>query len=70
MDDIDIRNMNLSWLRSLIGVVSQEPVLFGTTIFENIRYGQDGVTMNDVLKAAYMANAHDFIDDLPQVGSK
>jgi ABC-type multidrug transport system fused ATPase/permease subunit len=48
-------------------VVSQEPVLFGTTIFENIRYGQDGITLSDILKAASMANAHDFIENLPQV---
>ena len=67
VDGHDIRSLNLKWLREHIGVVSQEPVLFGTTIAENIRYGKDGVTQDDIEKASRMANAHDFISRLPQV---
>ena len=48
-----------------MGVVGQEPVLFGTTIGENIRYGRDGVTQIEVEQAAREANAHDFIIRLP-----
>jgi len=57
--------VNLKWLRAQIGVVSQEPVLFGTTIYENIRYGQERVGYDDIIRAAKMANAHDFITMLP-----
>ena len=67
VDGRDIRNLNLKWLREHIGVVSQEPVLFATTIAENIRYGKDGVTQEDIEKATKEANAHDFILKLPQV---
>ncbi len=48
--------------------MSQEPVLFGTTIGENIRYGRDGVTQAEIEDACRKANAHDFIQNLPQVG--
>lgn len=67
VDGHDIRSLNLKWLRQHIGVVSQEPVLFATTIAENIRYGKDGVTQQDIEKATKEANAHDFIMRLPQV---
>ena len=67
VDGHDIRSLNLKWLREHIGVVSQEPVLFGTTIAENIRYGKEGVTQDEIEKATRMANAHDFISRLPQV---
>jgi len=67
VDGHDIRSLNLKWLREQVGVVSQEPVLFDTTIAENICYGKDGVTQEDIEKATRMANAHDFITRLPQV---
>jgi len=67
VDGHDIRSLNLKWLREQVGVVSQEPVLFDMTIAENIRYGKDGVTQEDIEKATRMANAHDFITRLPQV---
>lgn len=57
--------MDLNWLRSNIGIVGQEPVLFSTSIIENIRYGKDGVTDDKVIAAAKKANAHDFIQSLP-----
>ncbi|KAF7649430.1 hypothetical protein LDENG_00141550 [Lucifuga dentata] len=66
LDGHDIRSLNIQWLRSLIGIVEQEPVLFATTIEENIRFGQPGVTMEDIIKAAKKANAYNFIMDLPQ----
>ena len=66
IDGEDIKAYNIKWLRQHIGVVSQEPVLFQTSIAENIRYGGDGVTQEEIEKAARMANAHEFITRLPQ----
>ncbi|XP_041834877.1 bile salt export pump isoform X2 [Melanotaenia boesemani] len=66
LDGHDIRGLNIQWLRSLIGIVEQEPVLFATTIAENIRYGRPGVSMEDIITAAKEANAYNFIMDLPQ----
>ncbi|XP_050974699.1 bile salt export pump [Labeo rohita] len=66
LDGHDIRSLNIQWLRSLIGIVEQEPVLFATTIAENIRYGRPGVTMVEIIEAAKQANAYNFIMDLPQ----
>ncbi|KAM6894114.1 bile salt export pump isoform 3-T3 [Xenentodon cancila] len=66
LDGHDIRGLNIQWLRSLIGIVEQEPVLFATTIGENIRYGRPDVTMDDIIAAAKEANAYNFIMDLPQ----
>ncbi|XP_032690175.1 multidrug resistance protein homolog 49 isoform X1 [Odontomachus brunneus] len=66
LDGIDVSELNVQWLRSHIGVVGQEPVLFDTTIRENIRYGNDSVTEEEMIKAAKEANAHDFISKLPE----
>ncbi|XP_017447963.1 phosphatidylcholine translocator ABCB4 isoform X3 [Rattus norvegicus] len=66
IDGQDIRNFNVRCLREFIGVVSQEPVLFSTTIAENIRYGRGNVTMDEIKKAVKEANAYDFIMKLPQ----
>ena len=60
-----MRTLNLRWLRGHIGVVSQEPVLFDTTIADNIRYGREDATMKDIEAAAKAANAHNFISELP-----
>ena len=60
-----MKELCLPWLRQNIGVVSQEPVLFGTTIAENIRYGREGVTQKQIEAAAEAANAHSFISELP-----
>ncbi|XP_076821326.1 phosphatidylcholine translocator ABCB4-like isoform X2 [Clavelina lepadiformis] len=62
----DVKNLNLKKLRDLIGVVSQEPVLFGTTIAENIRWGRTGVSDQEMYKAAKQANAYRFIMKLPE----
>ena len=61
----DVRQLNLHWLRSNIGVVSQEPILFGTTIAENICYGREDVSEEEMIAAAEAANAHSFISELP-----
>nr|XP_057907080.1 bile salt export pump-like [Doryrhamphus excisus] len=66
LDGHDIRGLNIQWLRSLIGIVEQEPVLFATTIAENIRYGCPGISRDDIITAAKEANAYNFIIDLPQ----
>uniref|UniRef100_A0A673MME9 ATP-binding cassette, sub-family B (MDR/TAP), member 11b n=1 Tax=Sinocyclocheilus rhinocerous TaxID=307959 RepID=A0A673MME9_9TELE len=66
LDGHDIRGLNIQWLRSLIGIVEQEPVLFATSIAENIRYGRPGVSNDDIVTAAKEANAYNFIMDLPQ----
>ena len=75
LDGHDISKLNLKWLRQQMALVSQEPTLFGTTIFHNIRYGLFGSAFDDeepekqrerVIDAAKKANAHDFITSLPE----
>ena len=65
----DIKNFNLHWLRSQIGIVSQEPILFDMSIYDNIAYGDNSreVKLKEVIEAAKNANIHDFISNLPQV---
>nr|XP_033787111.1 ATP-dependent translocase ABCB1 [Geotrypetes seraphini] len=65
IDGQDIRNLNTRYLREIIGVVSQEPVLFDTTIAENICYGREDVTMQEIESASKEANAYNFIMELP-----
>ncbi|XP_031432823.1 ATP-dependent translocase ABCB1 [Clupea harengus] len=65
LDGHDIRSLNVKWLRENMGIVSQEPVLFATTIAENIRYGREEATDEDIERAAREANAYDFISKLP-----
>uniref|UniRef100_A0A674AVT0 ATP-binding cassette sub-family B member 5 n=1 Tax=Salmo trutta TaxID=8032 RepID=A0A674AVT0_SALTR len=67
LDGRDIRTLNVKWLRENMGIVSQEPVLFGTTIAENIRYGREDATDEDIERAVREANAYDFISKLPDV---
>ena len=61
LDGTDIRNLRVKDLRSLIGNVNQEAILFNDTIFNNIAFGVEGATMEQVVAAAKIANAHDFI---------
>lgn len=63
----NIQDLNLNWLRSQLGVVNQEPILFGTSILENIKYGKQDATEEQIIEAAKKANAHDFIMQLPKV---
>ena len=67
IDGHNIKNLNVQWLRRRIGVVSQEPVLFATSIAENISYGLEGATQEEIEAAAKEAYAHDFIKMLPNV---
>ncbi len=67
IDNVDIKELELKWLRSQLGVVNQEPILFGTSIIENIRFGKENVSQDQIISAAKSANAHDFIMQLPQV---
>ncbi|KAL3831643.1 hypothetical protein ACJMK2_023371 [Sinanodonta woodiana] len=66
LDGRAIEDLNLKWLREQIGVVSQEPVLFATTIRENIRYGRKDVTDDEIEDAAKKSNAHEFISMFPK----
>ena len=61
LDGKDIRNLRVKDLRSLIGNVNQEAILFNDTIFNNIAFGVEGATMEQVVAAAKIANAHEFI---------
>ena len=61
IDGVDIREISLRNLRSLMGIVSQEPILFNDSIYNNIVFGMEGVSPEDVEHAAKIANAHDFI---------
>ena len=72
LDGSDLRDLNLHWMRSQIGIVSQEPVLFDDTIAENIRYGAlfREVSDEEVIEAAKAANIHSFIESLPQVRTR
>ena len=72
LEDVDLRDLNLHWLRSQIGIVSQEPVLFDASIAENIRYGAlfREVSDEEVIESAKSANIHSFIESLPEVRPK
>lgn len=67
LDGANVRHLNLHWLRNLIAVVSQEPILFDATIEENIRFGRINVSKVELIEAAKAANAHSFISTLPEV---
>jgi ATP-binding cassette subfamily B protein len=75
LDGIDLRDYDLERLRSRIGIVAQEPLLFSTTIEDNIRYGREGADDREIEAAARAANAHQFVVELPdgyatQVGER
>ena len=71
LNDVDLKALNIRWLRSKIGIVSQEPVLFNCSIADNIRYGANyrDVSDEEIVEAAKAANIHTFIDTLPQVSN-
>ena len=66
IDGVDVKQMSQQFLRSQVGVVRQTPFLFDTTIGENIRFGRDNATTEQILEAAQQANIRDFIQDLPE----
>ena len=65
LDGVDIRDYTLRSLRSNISMVLQDPLLFSSTVAENILYGRLDASMDEVIEAAKAANAHDFIKKLP-----
>ena len=67
IDGKDLKTLNTMWIRNQIGLVSQEPILFDMSVGENIRFGKNGVTQEEVEEAAKKANAHEFIMQLPDV---
>ncbi len=66
IDGVDIKTVTLSSLRSQIGIVSQDVILFNDTIRNNIAYGRQGAAREEVVRAAVAAHAHEFITELPQ----
>jgi len=65
IDGLPIRNMVINDLRGLMGIVSQETILFNDTVFNNIAFGMETATEEDVVAAARVANAHEFIENMP-----
>ncbi|TKY58541.1 ABC transporter B family member 2 [Spatholobus suberectus] len=75
LDRNNIRELDLTWLRQQIGLVNQEPALFATIIRENILYGKDDATLEEINQAVRLSDAHSFINNLPdgldtQVGER
>ena len=66
IDGIALKNCSITDLRSLMGIVTQESILFNDTVFNNIAFGMEGVSLEKVQEAAKIANAHDFIVELEQ----
>ncbi|KAI9191648.1 hypothetical protein LWI28_011381 [Acer negundo] len=66
IDGVDIRRLQLKWIRQKMGLVSQEHALFGISIKDNIKFGKLDATMEEVIAASMAANAHNFIRQLPQ----
>ncbi len=64
LDGVDIRNLSLGDLRSLMGIVTQESILFNDTVFNNIAFGINDASLDTVIEAAKIANAHEFISKL------
>jgi ATP-binding cassette subfamily B (MDR/TAP) protein 1 len=66
IDNKNIRNYNLRWLRKQIGLVQQEPILFNSSIRDNISYGSEESSETEIIQAAMDANIHEFISGLPE----
>lgn len=67
IDGVNLKNLQVRWLREKIGLVSQEPILFSTTIRDNIAYGKENSTEEEIKNALKFANASDFVNGLPLV---
>uniref|UniRef100_A0A1I8A8S6 ABC-type xenobiotic transporter n=1 Tax=Steinernema glaseri TaxID=37863 RepID=A0A1I8A8S6_9BILA len=65
IDGVPLDKLNVEWIRNTIGIVSQEPILFATTIENNLRMGKTDLTEQEMVEACQMANAHEFISRLP-----
>ena len=66
LDGLSISKINMNWLREHVAVVRQEPILFATSILDNIRYGRLTATEEEIIAAAKAANAHDFVSAFPE----
>jgi ATP-binding cassette, subfamily B (MDR/TAP), member 1 len=66
LDGVSIRRLRLKWLRAQMGLVSQEPALFAMSVRENVLFGKQDATVEEVTAAAKAADAHSFISQLPQ----
>ncbi|MCD6178528.1 MAG: ABC transporter ATP-binding protein [Bacteroidales bacterium] len=66
IDGVNVKDLNIKSLRQLMGIVSQQSILFNDTFFNNIAFGFDDAKEEDVIAAAKVANAHDFIMELPE----
>jgi len=65
VDGVDVRDLNVHWLRGQLGLVQQEPVLFARSIRENLLYGRPDATEEEMIDAAKRANIHNFVSQLP-----
>jgi ATP-binding cassette, subfamily B, bacterial MsbA len=66
IDGIDVRKLKITSVRDLMGIVTQETILFNDTLFNNISYGSNGRSKEDIINAAKAANAHSFIENLSE----
>ncbi len=66
IDGRDVRDCSLDWLREQVGLLLQEPILFTATVAENIAYGVEGASEEEIVAAAQAAGAHEFVEGLPQ----
>jgi ABC transporter fused permease/ATP-binding protein len=66
LDERSYQELDVDWLRRQVGVVAQEPILFATSIAENISYGKEGATRDEIEAAARAANVHEFVSALPE----
>lgn len=66
IDGVDLKKMKIKSLRDLMGIVTQETILFNETVFNNISYGRQGASFEEVVNVAKIANAHQFITDMPE----
>ena len=66
IDDVDIKDIRKSSLRGLLGFVTQDSILFNDTVNNNVKLGKEDATNTEILEACSIANAHEFIKDLPQ----
>uniref|UniRef100_A0A0N4ZBS0 ABC transmembrane type-1 domain-containing protein n=1 Tax=Parastrongyloides trichosuri TaxID=131310 RepID=A0A0N4ZBS0_PARTI len=66
IDGVDIRDLNVKWLRTMIGIVQQSPIVFNDTVENNLKIGNPTLTHDQMINACKIANAHDFIMNLPK----
>ena len=70
LDGVDLKDLNVRWLRSHIGLVAQTPNLFNVTIEDNVRMGKLDASFKEIKASCMKANAHSFISELRQVSHK